>query len=158
MGKYSVDESLEAWEANAEFWDDYMGDQSNQFHREVVRPKVSTLLKIKEDDFIFDIACGNGNYSAYIAEQGADVVAFDYSEKMIALAQKRQSKYSKKIEFVDATDEQALFSLRRTRPYTKAVSIWQLWILPMLQNYFDVSMNCFLRTASLYLQHSTLAL
>ncbi|NYB74318.1 class I SAM-dependent methyltransferase [Sedimentibacter hydroxybenzoicus DSM 7310] len=124
MKRYSVDESLEAWEANAKFWDDCMGDQSNQFHREVVRPKVSELLNIKEDDFILDVACGNGNYSAYIAEQGADIVAFDYSEKMIALAQKRQSKYSKKIEFciIDATDEQALLSLRRTRPYTKAVS------------------------------------
>lgn len=39
-----------------------MGDDSNQFHREVVRPKVSELLDIKEDDFILDIACGNGKW------------------------------------------------------------------------------------------------
>ena len=124
MESYSVDESLKAWEANAEFWDQRMGDESNEFHREVIRPKVSELLDIKADDFILDIACGNGNYSAYIAERGAEVVAFDYSAKMIALAQKRQSKYSNKIEFcvIDATDEQALLSLWRTKPYTKAVS------------------------------------
>lgn len=124
MSGYSVNESLKAWEANAEFWDGCMGDESNQFHREVVRPKVNELLNIKADDYILDIACGNGNYSAYIAEQGANVVAFDYSKKMIALAQKRQAKYSKKIEFcvIDATKEQALLSLKRTKPYTKAVS------------------------------------
>ncbi len=75
MRGYSVNESLKAWDANAKFWDDCMGNESNQFHREVVRPKVSELLNIQPDDYILDIACGNGNYSAYIAEQGADVVA-----------------------------------------------------------------------------------
>ena len=82
---FSVEDSLKAWEFNAEFWDNYMGDLSNDFHRNVVRPKVSELLDIKAGDFILDIACGNGNYSAYMAERGADVLAFDYSPKMIEL-------------------------------------------------------------------------
>lgn len=43
MSLYSVSESLKAWEANAKFWDDNMGEHSNQFHREVVRPKVTEL-------------------------------------------------------------------------------------------------------------------
>lgn len=124
MDGHSVDDSLKAWEANAQFWDNRMGDDSNEFHREVIRPKVSELLDIKENDFILDIACGNGNYSAYIAEKGADVVAFDYSPKMITLAKKRQQKYKDKIEFhvIDATNEQELHSLKKDRSYTKAVS------------------------------------
>jgi len=124
MGKYSLDESLKAWEENAEFWDNRMGDESNQFHREVIRPKVSELLNVQTDDFILDVACGNGNYSAYIAQIGADVVAFDYSRKLIDLAKKRQSRYCDKIEFcvADATNEQELLSLKRSRPFTKAVS------------------------------------
>lgn len=73
--------SLQAWEANAEFWDNYMGDNSNDFHRQVVRPKVDELLDIQANDYILDIACGNGNYSAYLAAHGIDVVAFDYSPK-----------------------------------------------------------------------------
>jgi 2-polyprenyl-3-methyl-5-hydroxy-6-metoxy-1,4-benzoquinol methylase len=88
MSGYSIEDSSKAWEANAQFWDNRMGDESNQFHREVIRPKVSELLDIKENDFILDIACGNGNYSAYIAERGADVVAFDYSTKVVALAER----------------------------------------------------------------------
>ena len=122
--KYSLVESLDAWEANAEFWDNKMGNESNRFHREVVRPKVTELLHIQKNDYILDIACGNGNYSAYMAELGADVVAFDYSAKMIELAKKRRQKYEHKIEFrvIDATNESDLLSLRRGRPYTKAVS------------------------------------
>lgn len=124
MSEYSVEESLKAWQENAQFWDNSMGDDSNQFHREVIRPKVSELLDIKEDDFILDIACGNGNYSAYIAKHGANVVAFDYSAKMIELAEKRQEKYKDKIEFhvIDATNEKELYSLKKDRLYNKAVS------------------------------------
>lgn len=59
-----------------------MGDESNEFHREVVRPKVTELLSPNPADYILDIACGNGNYSSYLAQRGASVVAFDYSKIM----------------------------------------------------------------------------
>ena len=121
---YTLEDSLQAWEANAEFWDNFMGDNSNEFHRQTVRPKVSKLLDIQSGDYVLDIACGNGNYSAYLAEHGANVVAFDYSSKMIELAQKRQSRFGNKIEFcvADATNRESLLLLKREKPFTKAVS------------------------------------
>ena len=78
-----TEESKKIWEENAQFWDNAMGDESNEFHREVVRPKVTELLSPNPADYILDIACGNGNYSSYLAQRGASVVAFDYSKKMI---------------------------------------------------------------------------
>ena len=101
-----TEESKKIWEENAQFWDNAMGDESNEFHREVVRPKVTELLSPNPADYILDIACGNGNYSSYLAQRGASVVAFDYSKKMIELAKRRQSQYAKQIEFcvADATD------------------------------------------------------
>ncbi len=124
MDKYSKEKSLAAWEANAEFWDSQMGDLSNRFHREAVRPKVTELLKPKADDYILDIACGNGNYSAYLADLGAKVLAFDYSPKMIALAKKRQAKHLDKISFcvADAADDVSLRALRPAKSFDKAVS------------------------------------
>ena len=121
---FTLEDSLQAWEANAEFWDNYMGDNSNEFHRQTVRPKVSKLLDIQSDDYVLDIACGNGNYSAYLAEHGANVVAFDYSPKMIELARKRQSRFVDKIEFcvADATKRESLLLLKRAKAFTKAVS------------------------------------
>ena len=58
-----TEESKKIWEENAQFWDNAMGDESNEFHREVVRPKVTELLSPNPADYILDIACGNGNYS-----------------------------------------------------------------------------------------------
>ena len=40
------DKGLEAWEDNAKFWDDYMGDESNFFHRDMVRPSVEKFLDL----------------------------------------------------------------------------------------------------------------
>lgn len=39
-----TEESKKIWEENAQFWDNAMSDESNEFHREVVRPKVTELL------------------------------------------------------------------------------------------------------------------
>ena len=64
-----TEESKKIWEKNAQFWDDAMGDESNEFHREVVRPKVTELLSPDPSDYILDIACGNGNYSSYLAQR-----------------------------------------------------------------------------------------
>ena len=33
MKEYSVEDSLRAWEGNAEFWDETMGDASNEIGR-----------------------------------------------------------------------------------------------------------------------------
>ena len=122
--QYSKEESKAIWNQNAEFWDCSMGDESNDFHREVVRPKVTELLNPDPTDYILDIACGNGNYSAYLAEKAVSVLAFDYSEKMVELAKKRQKRYADHIEFcvADATNETSLMALKRNKPFTKAVS------------------------------------
>ena len=58
-----------------------MGDESNDFHREVVRPKVTELLNPDPTDYILDVACGNGNYSAYLAEKAVSVVIDGFYEE-----------------------------------------------------------------------------
>ena len=50
-----TEESKKIWEKNAQFWDNAMGDESNEFHREVVRPKVTELLSPNPADYILDI-------------------------------------------------------------------------------------------------------
>ncbi len=55
-----TEESKKIWEKNAQFWDDAMGDESNEFHREVVRPKVTELFmavyELLEENGIFVFA------------------------------------------------------------------------------------------------------
>ena len=50
--KMGTEESKKIWEKNAKFWDNAMGNQSNDFHRKVVRPKVTELLSPNSTDNI----------------------------------------------------------------------------------------------------------
>ena len=118
-----TEESKKIWEKNAQFgmmqWvTNPMNSQRGS------TSKVTELLSPDPSDYILDIACGNGNYSSYLAQRGASVVAFDYSKKMIELAKRRRSQYAKQIEFcvADATNRESLLGLKRNRAFTKAVS------------------------------------
>lgn len=65
-----------------------MGEYSNRFHREIIRPSTEMLLNVNDGEEILDIACGNGNFSKRMADLGAKVTAFDYSANLIEKAKK----------------------------------------------------------------------
>ena len=134
-----TEESKKIWEENAQFWDNAMGDESNEFHREVVRPKVTELLSPNPADYILDIACGNGNYSSYLAQRGASVVAFDYSKKMIELAKRRQSQYAKQIvkkRIEGGANEKAVLRLFINCPFV-CINFDFFWLNKARQLYMD---------------------
>lgn len=115
-------ESKNRWEENAYFWDDYMGDDSNRFHRELIRPYTEQLLQVNAGMTVLDIACGNGNFSRRLLELGADVTAFDYSSNMIERATLRtKEKDNITYQVLDATDYDAMIGLGRQR-FDRAVA------------------------------------
>ena len=115
-----LDDSKNRWEENAQFWDEYMGNESNRFHRELIRPFTENLLGNVKDLSVLDIACGNGNFSRRLADLGANVIAFDCSKTMIERAIKRSEEYIEKIQYkvIDATDYKTLISLGIERFHT----------------------------------------
>lgn len=132
-------ESLQAWESNADCWDNRMGDDSNYFYRELVRPNTEKLLEICPGDFVLDIACGTGNFSQRLAHLGASVVAFDFSPKMIEHAQRRRSDVLDNVIFCvcDATDLEQLMLLKKDRPYNKAVSNMAIMDISQIEPLFN---------------------
>ena len=65
-----------------------MGDESNEFHREVVRPKVTELLSPDPSDYILDIACGNGIILRILHREALRRRFLITAKKMIELAKK----------------------------------------------------------------------
>lgn len=55
-----------AWDANARFWDERMAG-GNDFFELLVWPAVEELLEPQLDQFLLDIACGNGVTSHRLA-------------------------------------------------------------------------------------------
>jgi 2-polyprenyl-3-methyl-5-hydroxy-6-metoxy-1,4-benzoquinol methylase len=104
------------WDENAAFWDKRMGE-GNEFVEVLIWPATERLLELRPGERVLDIACGNGLSSRRLAAMGAHVVAFDFSEEMIAYARERTTQYAERIEYLvlDATDEAALLALGEGR-------------------------------------------
>ena len=119
-----VEQSRILWEQLADDWDERMGDTDNQYHREIIRPATLKLLNLHSGEYILDAACGNGNFSRFMAKLGVRVTAFDYSAKLIEHAKKRCKEYAHLIDFhvVDATRYADLMQLQSNIPFDKAVS------------------------------------
>jgi 2-polyprenyl-3-methyl-5-hydroxy-6-metoxy-1,4-benzoquinol methylase len=116
-------DSQNRWNENAEYWDDYMGEESNRFHRELIRPYTEELLEIEEGHMVLDIACGNGNFTRRLVELGANVIAFDYSSKMIERA-KMRTKNMDNISYhvIDATKYESILNLGNKQKFDRAVA------------------------------------
>lgn len=114
------DATRKAWNTNATFWDNRMGE-GNDFVDVLIWPATLRLLDPQPDQRILDIACGNGLYARRLAALGADVVAIDFSHELIDLAKLKES-YDDRIKYqvIDATSEQELLSLA-SQPFDAAV-------------------------------------
>jgi 2-polyprenyl-3-methyl-5-hydroxy-6-metoxy-1,4-benzoquinol methylase len=109
-------EARRIWDANAEWWDDRIGD-GNQFQIELIEPATERLLGAVAGETVLDIGCGAGRFARRMAELGASVVAFDFSERFIARAKERTPPETRNIEYhvMDATDGERLLALGEKR-------------------------------------------
>lgn len=105
--------SRAAWNANAAYWDDYMGSEGNSFVRQLIWPAVEALLAVEPGQRILDAACGNGMYTRKLAALGAEVVGFDFAENLIARARAYPAPERGTVDYrvADATDEAGLLAL-----------------------------------------------
>lgn len=130
--------SREAWEANAQLWDDRMGDEGNDFFNILCWPMLASLLDPQPGRRYLDIACGNGLTSRRLAALGADVTAFDFSSNLIELARIRSPHDSRLTYHVlDATNEnQLLETLQPLAPFDGALSNMALFDMPEIAPLF----------------------
>jgi ubiquinone/menaquinone biosynthesis C-methylase UbiE len=91
-------QTQDAWNQNAEFWDERMGE-GNQFQRILIGPATERLLKLRPGELVLEIACGNGVFARRLAQLGAQVMATDFSENLLEQARKRTIGYGNSIEF-----------------------------------------------------------
>ena len=104
------------WDANAQWWDDKIGD-GNAFQRELIEPATERLLQVRRGETILDVGCGAGRFARRMAQLGARVVAFDFSERFIARARQRGDADGGDVEYhvLDATNKEQILALGADR-------------------------------------------
>lgn len=101
----------DAWDANAAFWDERMGE-GNDWHLELVAPAVLRLLAPREGEAVLDLACGNGLFARRLASLGVRVVGCDFAPAMLERARANRGG-ADRIDYrlLDATDPAQLAGL-----------------------------------------------
>ncbi|MDA0271475.1 MAG: class I SAM-dependent methyltransferase [Chloroflexi bacterium] len=104
-------ESTHAWDTNAAFWDEGMGE-GNSWHLQLIWPDTERLLGLQPGAHLLDVGCGNGLTCRRVALAGVNVTGIDVSGPMIERARARttgDAAVDARITYrqVDATDEAA---------------------------------------------------
>ncbi len=105
------EETRQAWNSNAAFWDEKMGE-GNDFVNLLEWPAILHLLNPQPAQRILDIATGNGLTARRLAALGLEVTAFDFSEELIKLAKARtDADLHITYRVLDASEESSLLGM-----------------------------------------------
>jgi 2-polyprenyl-3-methyl-5-hydroxy-6-metoxy-1,4-benzoquinol methylase len=132
-------ETRAAWEANAKFWDERMGE-GNDFVNILQWPAILRLLDPQPGRRMLDIACGNGLTSRRLAALGVDVTAFDFSSELIRIARDRQPDPAHPIDYLvlDGSDQPALLAALSPRgPFDAALCNMALFDMAEIEPLFQ---------------------
>jgi|NGEPerStandDraft_6_1074524.scaffolds.fasta_scaffold48520_2 2-polyprenyl-3-methyl-5-hydroxy-6-metoxy-1,4-benzoquinol methylase len=132
------EETRQAWDANAAFWDEKMGE-GNDFVNLLEWPAMLRLLEPQPGQRMLDIATGNGLTARRLAGEGAQVSAFDFSEELIKLAKGRTPAGLPITYYVlDATDESDLLAgLAPSAPFDSALCNMALFDMADIEPLFQ---------------------
>jgi len=97
------------WGEVASWYDNYVGDEGSDFHREVIFPGILRMLELAntvgERPRVLDIACGQGVLCRALAKEGCIVSGVDAAEALIIAARRREKVDKLSIDYrvADAT-------------------------------------------------------
>ncbi len=78
-----------AWTAEADWYDQLVGDEGSEFHQHVIHPGVLRLLQVQTGETVLDVGCGQGVLCRLLHARGAQVTGVDLSRPMLEIARQR---------------------------------------------------------------------
>jgi ubiquinone/menaquinone biosynthesis C-methylase UbiE len=113
------DEVRSAWDQLAGYWDERT-EAGATWQQRLIQPSVERLLRLQPGERVLEIACGNGQFARRMAELGAQVLATDFSERMLERARAHGGDVEYRL--ADATDEEVLLALGPRASFDAIVS------------------------------------
>lgn len=121
-------ESLDAWDANAAYWDEGIGRGGNKYWDALQRPSLERMVQVTPDSHALDLATGNGIVARWLASRCRSVLATDGSAEMLKRAQSHDSTEPKsnityrKLDVTQSSDFATL--LQDTRTVSSRIQIF----------------------------------
>ncbi|HEX8599421.1 MAG TPA: class I SAM-dependent methyltransferase [Chloroflexia bacterium] len=81
-----------SWDGVAHWYDNWVGEEGSEHHREVVVPTLLSLLDPQPGEKVLDVGCGQGVLAPYAAKAGARYTGIDASPRLVETARRRHGK------------------------------------------------------------------
>lgn len=75
-----------SWEEMASWYDEFMEDSEDTYQRQVILPNLLRILSLQKNEYILDLACGQGFFTRAFYAEGSRVVGVDISPELIRRA------------------------------------------------------------------------
>jgi ubiquinone/menaquinone biosynthesis C-methylase UbiE len=86
------------WDAVANWYNGWMGEDGSHHHQKVAVPAVIQLLQPQPNEHILDIGAGQGVLAPHIGKSGAKYTGVDVSPKLLDYARKHHGKHGRFLE------------------------------------------------------------
>ncbi len=96
-----------AWDQAARWYDALVGMQGSEYQQSLILPGALSLLDLKKNEQVLDVACGQGVFCRYLHDRGHKVEGLDVSSALIDAARRRSPK-TISFHHADAGDPKAL--------------------------------------------------
>jgi ubiquinone/menaquinone biosynthesis C-methylase UbiE len=153
---YKKDGIKKEWNDAAEPWVDFVRKGKDYYRDELNNPATFRLIRDVRGRIVLDLACGEGYNTRILARKGAKVTGIDFSEKLIELAKREETKEKLGICYhvLDATDLKefsnnhfdlvaCFMSLQDIENYEKAISEVARVLKNLGRFVFSVPHPCF---------------
>lgn len=78
-----------SWDEVAHWYDNWVGEEGSEHHREVVVPTLLSLLDPQPGEKVLDVGCGQGVLAPYVVKAGARYTGIDASPRLVETARRR---------------------------------------------------------------------
>lgn len=79
------------WSEVANWYDQLVGSEGSEYHREVVLPGVLRMLKPQRGQRLLDVACGQGVLARLLASRGVEVVGVESASPLVRAAREHDA-------------------------------------------------------------------
>lgn len=80
-----------SWGKVANWYDNFLEKNDDSYQRQLILPNLIRLLKIKREEVLLDLGCGQGFFSREFKRSGAKVIGVDISPELIEIAKKHRN-------------------------------------------------------------------
>ncbi len=93
-----------SWQKVSKWYNKTVGDEGHYYHQHIIMPNLKRILKLKENDSLLDLACGQGVLERYL-DKNVEYFGIDLADNLIREAESKKINPNHRFYVADASKD-----------------------------------------------------